>query len=57
MHFGGFLNNISLIEQVMVIVFIIGAIYYFAVQRKKPWVAVSPPEEEDLAGIAPATAT
>ena len=49
-HFGGFLNDISLIEQVMVFVFIIGAIYYFAVQRKKPWEPSSVPEE-DLTGI------
>ena len=36
------------------VVFIIGAIYYFAVQRKKPYEAVHPPDDEDLAGIAPA---
>jgi amino acid transporter len=51
-HFVGFLNNIALIEQVMVVVLLVGAIYYFAVQRKKPWEPVSPPEE-DLTGIAP----
>ena len=36
------------------LVIIIGAIYYFAVQRKKPFEPVMPPEEEDLSGIAPA---
>jgi amino acid transporter len=49
-HFGGFLNDIALIEQVMVFVFIVGAIYYFAVQRKKPWTPATVPEE-DLTGI------
>jgi amino acid transporter len=53
----GLLNNISLIEQVIAIVFIIGALYYFLVQRKKPWVEVAPPQDEDLSGIAPASAT
>jgi amino acid transporter len=54
-HFFGFLNDIALIEQVFAIVFIIGAIYYFTVQRNKPFTPVNPPDEEDLAGIAPAT--
>jgi hypothetical protein len=31
-------------------VIIVGAIYYFAVQRKKPYEAVVPPDE-DLSGI------
>ena len=50
----GFLNEIPVIWTVFGIVILIGAIYYFAVQRNKPFVAVRPPEEEDLAGIAPA---
>ena len=32
-------------------VLIIGAIYYFAVQRKKPYEAVVAPTDEDLSGI------
>ena len=52
----GFLNEIPVIWTVFGIVILIGAIYYFAVQRNKPFVAVRPPEEEDLAGIAPAEA-
>jgi amino acid transporter len=52
-HFFGFLNKIALIEQVTVIVLVVGAIYYFTVQRNK---AYTPPvqPEEDLSGIAPA---
>jgi amino acid transporter len=53
-HFFGFLNKIALIEQVFVVVFIVGVIYYFAVQKKKPYTPVVPPDE-DLSGIAPAT--
>lgn len=52
----GFLNEIPVIWTVFALVIIIGAIYYFAVQRNKPFEAVRPPEEEDLAGIAPAEA-
>ena len=52
----GFLNEIPVIWTVFALVSIIGAIYYFAVQRNKPFVAVRPPDEEDLAGIAPAEA-
>ncbi len=52
----GFLNEIPVIWTVFSVVIIIGAIYYFAVQRTKPFVPVRPPEEEDLAGIAPAEA-
>ena len=50
-----FLNKIPVIWTVFALVIIIGAIYYFAVQKKKPFEAVRPPEEEDLSGIAPAT--
>ncbi len=52
----GFLNEIPVIWTVFALVSIIGAIYYIAVQRNKPFVPVRPPEEEDLAGIAPAEA-
>ncbi|HET9249414.1 MAG TPA: amino acid permease [Actinomycetota bacterium] len=52
----GFLNDIPVIWTVFALVMIIGAIYYFAAQRRKPYEAVHPPEEEDLAGIAPAEA-
>ena len=52
----GFLNDIPVIWTVFGLVIIIGAIYYYAVQRNKPLEAVRPPEEEDLSGIAPATA-
>jgi len=51
-----FLNKIPVIWTVFAIVIIIGAIYYFAVQKNKPFEPVRPPEEEDLSGIAPATA-
>lgn len=50
-----FLNKIPVIWTVFALVIIIGAIYYFAIQRNKPFEAVHPPEEEDLSGIAPAT--
>jgi amino acid transporter len=48
----GFLNKIPLIELFMGVVLIVGAIYYFAAQKKKPWTPSTPPEE-DLVGIAP----
>ena len=51
-HFFGFLNKIALIEQVTIIVLVVGAIYWFAVQRKKPYTAPVQPGEE-LTGIAP----
>ena len=49
----GFLNEIPVIWTVFGVVILIGAIYYFAVQKQKPFEAVRPPEEEDLSGIAP----
>jgi hypothetical protein len=52
----GFLNEIPVIWTVFGLVIIIGAIYYFAVQKNKPFEPVRPPEEEDLSGIAPASA-
>lgn len=52
----GFLNEIPVIWTVFGLVIIIGAIYYFAVQKKKPFEPVHPPEEEDLSGIAPVEA-
>jgi amino acid transporter len=51
-----FLNKIPVIWTVFALVIIIGAIYYFAVQKNKPFEPVRPPEEEDLTGIAPASA-
>jgi urea carboxylase system permease len=46
----GFLNEIPIIWLVFAVVLVIGAIYYLAVQRNKPYEAVVPPDE-DLAGI------
>jgi amino acid transporter len=51
-HFVGFLNDISLIELLTGVVLIVGVIYWFAVQRNKPWTPPTQPEE-DLTGIAP----
>ena len=45
-----FLNKIPAIELFMGVVLIVGAIYYFTAQRKKPWEPVVPPDE-DLTGI------
>jgi hypothetical protein len=50
------LNKIPAIELFMGVVLIVGAIYYFAAQRSKPWEPVTPPDE-DLTGIAPAAAS
>jgi amino acid transporter len=52
----GFLNEIPVIWTVFGLVIIVGAVYYFAAQRKKALEPVHPPEEEDLSGIAPAEA-
>jgi amino acid transporter len=46
----GFLNKIPLIELFMLVVLLVGAIYYFSVQKGKPWESVVPPDE-DLSGI------
>jgi amino acid transporter len=51
-----FLNKIPVIWTVFALIAIAGAIYYFAVQKKKPFEPVRPPEEEDLSGIAPVEA-
>ena len=45
-----FLNKIPLIELVFAVVLIVGAIYYFSVQKRKPWTPSIP--DEDLTGIA-----
>ena len=45
-----FLNKIPLIWTVFALIIIIGALYYFAAQRKKPYEAVVQPGE-DLSGI------
>ena len=47
------LNKIPAIELWLGVVLIVGAIYYFTAQKKKPWEPVAPPDE-DLSGIAPA---
>jgi urea carboxylase system permease len=46
-----FLNHIPLIELVIGVVLIVGAIYYFTVQRKKPLAAVAPTGEMEAAAI------
>jgi amino acid transporter len=51
-----FLNKIPVIWTVFALIAIVGAIYYFSVQKKKPFEPVRPPEEEDLSGIAPVEA-
>ncbi|TMK80832.1 MAG: amino acid permease [Actinobacteria bacterium] len=40
-----FLNKIPVIELVMVAVIVVGAVYYFGFQRRKPFTPVIPPEE------------
>jgi hypothetical protein len=40
-----FLNKIPVIELLMVAVILVGAIYFFGFQRKKPFTPVIPPEE------------
>ena len=50
-----FLNKIPAIELFMGVVLLVGAIYYVAAQRKKPWEPVVPPDE-DLTGIVPSEA-
>ena len=47
----GFLNEIPVIWTVFGVVIIVGAIYYFAVQRRKQVDEVVAPTGEDLAGI------
>jgi hypothetical protein len=49
-----FLNEIPIIWLVFGVVLIIGAIYYFTVQKKKPYEVVVAPTDEDLSGIVPA---
>ena len=45
-HFVGFLNKIPVIEMLVALIVVLGAIYYFGFQRNKPFRAVIPPEEE-----------
>jgi amino acid transporter len=45
-HFGGFLNKIPVIELLLLTVILVGAIYYLAVQRNKPFTPVVLPEGE-----------
>jgi urea carboxylase system permease len=53
----GFLNDIPIIWLVFGVVLILGAIYYFGVQRNKPYEQPVIPSDEDLSGIAPAVST
>ena len=41
-----FLNQIPVIELIIAVVLLVGGIYYFAAQARKPFVPVIPPEEE-----------
>ena len=41
-----FLNKIPIMETVTAVILLVGAAYYFGVQRHKPFTAVIPPEEE-----------
>jgi len=51
-NFGaGFLNEIPVIWTVFGVVIVVGAIYYFAVQRRKSATVVVAPTGEDLSGI------
>jgi hypothetical protein len=43
----GFLNAIPVIELVMIVVIVIGAIYYLAVQRSKPYAPPVIPADVD----------
>jgi amino acid transporter len=45
----GFLNAIPVIELVMIVVIVIGAIYYLLVQRNKPYTAPVIPDDVDTA--------
>ena len=46
-HFGiGFLNKIPVMELIIGMVLLVGAIYFFAVQKKKPFTPVVPPDED-----------
>ncbi len=42
----GFLNKIPVIWTVFAVIFIAGALYYWIVQKKKPWEPVVPPGED-----------
>jgi urea carboxylase system permease len=50
----GFLNGIPVIELLIGVVVLVGAIYYYAVQQKKPFTPVIPPEETDVPAEASA---
>jgi amino acid transporter len=51
-----FLNKIPVIWTVFIVIFVAGALYYWIVQRSKPWAPVLPPGE-DLSDIAPVVST
>jgi len=53
-----FLNKIPVIELIIFTIAIIGAIYFFATQRRKPYAPVIIPEgEEGMPGATPAPGT
>ena len=41
-----FLNKIPVIWTVFVVIFVVGALYYWFGQKKKPWEPVVPPGED-----------
>jgi amino acid transporter len=41
-----FLNKIPVIWTVFIVIFVVGALYYWFAQKKKPWVPVVPPGED-----------
>ena len=47
-----FLNKIPVIWTVFVVIFVVGALYYWFAQKKKPWVPVVPPGE-DVSMVVP----
>jgi hypothetical protein len=49
----GFLNKIPVIWTVFAVIFIAGAIYYWLVQKKKPWEPVMPPGEDVSMIVSP----
>ena len=53
MNFGiAFLNNIPVIELVIAVVVIVGAIYFFGFQKRKPYTPVVVPDDTAPVGAA-----
>ena len=50
----GFLNGIPVIELLIGVVILVGAIYYYTAQQKKPFTPVIPPEDTDVPAEASA---